>query len=238
MTAPRRIIDDPSVHEDIRDVVRNVRGLHPDYDVAGGVARFDATLGAMQAADVAKSAGVPLATKLLVVAAVFGVGIGVTYTMVGPRSAPSIEVPSPRAAIAPPTNLPELRPSAADVPSMSVDALPSVPTPSTSATAVHPAAREVSNDREREVRHLVELQRMAASDPASAILLAKAGHAEFPRGALYQEREIILVDALVQKGQAHEAGQRAKAFVKAYPKSPAAPHMRAIADAEEDAPTR
>jgi hypothetical protein len=85
-------------------------------------------------------------------------------------------------------------------------------------------------DREREVLHLAKLQRLAASDPVQAIDVAMAGHAEFPRGVLFQEREVILIDALVQVGRAREAGEHARAFVKAYPKTPAGSHLRTIGE--------
>ncbi|AKU95102.1 hypothetical protein AKJ09_01766 [Labilithrix luteola] len=81
---------------------------------------------------------------------------------------------------------------------------------------------------------LAKLQRKATSDPAQAIDLALAGHAEFPHGVLFQEREVILVDALVQAGRLSEAKKHARAFVEAYPKSPVISHLRAIA--EIDAP--
>lgn len=239
MTAPRRIIDDPAMNDDIRKVVRSVRALDPHYDVTRGVARFHAMLEAGPNVDTAKGVGMPLATKLLAFAGVLGVGFGATYLTVASRSAPMVEASAPPALVALPSNAPEQRSSAADVPSVSVDALPSASAPASgSAFARAPAGgpapgpsagRDVAAEREREVRHLVELQRVAASDPARAIVLARAGHAEFPRGALVQEREIILIDALVHEGETREAGERARSFVRTYPKSAAVAHMRAIA---------
>lgn len=235
MTAPRRIIDDPAMNDDIREVVRSVRALDPDYDVTRGVARFHAMLEAGPNADTAKGVGMPLATKLLVFAGVLGVGFGAMYLTVASRSAPVVEASAPPVIVALPSNAPEQRSSAADVPSVSVDALPSasasafVRAPAVGPAPAHSGARDVAAEREREVRHLVELQRVAASDPARAIVLARTGHAEFPRGALVQEREIILIDALVQEGETREAGERARSFVRTYPKSAAVAHMRAIA---------
>ena len=43
---------------------------------------------------------------------------------------------------------------------------------------------------------------------------------EFPSGVLQQEREVLAIEVLAQRGDAAAAQQRAQRFIKAHPKSP------------------
>lgn len=44
--------------------------------------------------------------------------------------------------------------------------------------------------------------------------------AQFPKGMLAQEREVLAIEVLAARGNASGARQRARAFIKAFPKSP------------------
>jgi outer membrane protein assembly factor BamD (BamD/ComL family) len=44
--------------------------------------------------------------------------------------------------------------------------------------------------------------------------------AQFPKGVLLQEREVLAIEVLHARGNVEAARQRAKAFIAAYPKSP------------------
>lgn len=43
--------------------------------------------------------------------------------------------------------------------------------------------------------------------------------AQFPKGVLRQEREVLAIDVLAARGNVQEAERRAQAFVKQYPGS-------------------
>ncbi|WP_437313409.1 hypothetical protein [Sorangium sp. So ce385] len=134
-----------------------------------------------------------------------------------------------------PTIPPPEAPRSDGASAVSVDALPvarpgatAPPRPVAHATTPSPGpTRGVS---EREVTHLVELRRVAVTDAAAAVELARAGHAEFPRGMLYPEREAILNDALRRSGRPDEARAHAALFVERYPTHTATPRMRSLVD--------
>lgn len=241
MTEHRPIHDDPSaVDEEIFDAVRGLRATDPAaFDVARGLARFE------QAAAATPRATWPLARlarflpmAVLVTAAGTGLYAVETRHTHGGGEAPA--PPSPVATMA--TSAQETAPVAPTLPSpepapregasaISVDALPvartSVTAPARSTT--RPTASSPSPARsasEREISQLVELRRVASTDAAAAVELARAGHAEFPRGMLYPEREAILIDALRQSGHPEEARAHAALFVERYPTHTATPRMR------------
>jgi outer membrane protein assembly factor BamD (BamD/ComL family) len=76
-------------------------------------------------------------------------------------------------------------------------------------------------------RARLESQRVAeargllrAGNPGQALRLLAAVGAEFPDGVLVQEREALIIDALLSSGQREKARQRAQDFVNRYPGSP------------------
>ena len=66
----------------------------------------------------------------------------------------------------------------------------------------------------------------ATADPAARLALADEGHAQFPHGVFWQEREIIAIGALSSLGRASEAESRARAFVGKHPESPYAESLK------------
>jgi TolA-binding protein len=66
-----------------------------------------------------------------------------------------------------------------------------------------------------------------AGDQAGALGTLKQLDKRFPGGALVQERELLRVQALRAQGSHAEAEQRARRFLKLYPTSPYASHMKA-----------
>lgn len=95
------------------------------------------------------------------------------------------------------------------------------------ATATLPRnARPSAEHRSLNEAELLERARRAlTSDPARALALTRLHQAQFPRGALAQEREVIAIDALRRLGRGDEAGQRASRFGQQYPGSA---HRRAV----------
>ncbi|MEM9195789.1 MAG: hypothetical protein AAGF12_41870 [Myxococcota bacterium] len=68
-----------------------------------------------------------------------------------------------------------------------------------------------------EVRLLERAQALVASHPSAAIQEAEVHRRAFPRGQLAQERELIIVDALLRIGQRSEAVRRAEALIARNP---------------------
>jgi hypothetical protein len=72
---------------------------------------------------------------------------------------------------------------------------------------------------QREVAQLGRIRQLLERDPRQALQLAQAGHREFGRGLLHQEREGLAVIALWRLGRSDEAAERTRAFVARYPQS-------------------
>lgn len=68
------------------------------------------------------------------------------------------------------------------------------------------------------------------SDPTRALALAREHGRRYPKGALAQEREVILIEALERSGRRDEASKRAEAFGKQYPSSAHAPKVKAVTE--------
>jgi outer membrane protein assembly factor BamD (BamD/ComL family) len=68
--------------------------------------------------------------------------------------------------------------------------------------------------------HLLQRAKDALSgSPAAALALAEEHAARFPAGALAQEREVLIIQALARLGRAEAAHARARRFLDAYPGS-------------------
>jgi outer membrane protein assembly factor BamD (BamD/ComL family) len=70
--------------------------------------------------------------------------------------------------------------------------------------------------------------RLAAGDPRGALTeIARLG-SQFPHGRLLQEREVVAIDSLEALGDNEMARARSTAFLKQFPVSPYAAHLRRI----------
>ena len=54
----------------------------------------------------------------------------------------------------------------------------------------------------------------------------RASEARYPRSVLYQEREVLTIEALGATGASSAARQRAERFLKRYPNSPHAARLK------------
>ena len=61
---------------------------------------------------------------------------------------------------------------------------------------------------------------LRSGNPAAAQASLDRLQAQFPKGMLTQEREVLAIEVAYARGNVEAAKRRAKAFVKAYPKSP------------------
>jgi hypothetical protein len=104
-----------------------------------------------------------------------------------------------------------------------------VPAPTAQSTEQNVEANQPSSLPARsEVELLKQARGALASDPERALLLARRHGAEFPFGAYAQEREFIAISALARLSRASEAGARADAFRKRYPRSAYLPQLERL----------
>ena len=66
-------------------------------------------------------------------------------------------------------------------------------------------------------------------DDRTALTTLATAQQRHPNGVLGQEREVLAIEALAQLGNREAASTRAKAFLKAFPTSPHAEHVRELA---------
>jgi len=83
-----------------------------------------------------------------------------------------------------------------------------------------------------ETEHLGALRSAARTDHQTALRMADEGHARFPNGIFWQEREVVAITSLVELGRRDEARSRAEAFLARYPDSPSADRLRRAAAPE------
>lgn len=182
-----------------------------------------------------------LTAKILVVSMV--AAGSVTGAVVVSRSSSPPPPPSSRAApvdppapssVAAPAPSPERADRVAPAVAPPTEALAATSAAPGSAPGAAPAARPAAASSSSaaapvkpEMEHLALVRQ--AGDPATALARAEEGHARFPRGVFWQEREAIAIASLVRVGRAGEARARSQAFLARHPESPYAAQLRRIA---------
>jgi hypothetical protein len=81
------------------------------------------------------------------------------------------------------------------------------------------APRDMDAALRRETAQVGRIRSLLAADPARAYRLAQAGHREFVRGMLREEREALAILSLWKLGRTALAERRTRAFVASYPQS-------------------
>lgn len=183
------------------------------------VAAVGAATGSSAAAATKTSAGAlaswALSTKAALVVAASGLALGGGYlALKGTEQAPAL---SAAPHVAPP---PVIEPA---------KVLPATPEERVEAPPLAPA--EDAPSRKLEPRRL-DLLRAESSLLTEARAQLRSGNAagaqaslerlqaQFPKGMLTQEREVLAIEVLSARGNVEGAKRRARAFVKQYPKSP------------------
>jgi predicted Zn-dependent protease len=155
-----------------------------------------------------------LSAKVAAVAAAGGLALGGGYLALrsAPESAPSVV---PRTVVAPAKRtLPPVAPKQAEPPTHVED----VPLEDAPSRKLEPRKLDLLK---AESALLTEARaRLRAGNPAGAQAALDRLQAQFPKGMLTQEREVLAIEVLDARGNAEGARRRAKAFVKQYPKSP------------------
>jgi hypothetical protein len=255
--APKRLLDDPGAVDpelsaQLRSDLRVAKDAPSGYDVEGGLARLSATIGGGSAggghggsgsgpgplpASPAATSGGSLAVKVgvLGLAALGAIGGALAVRSAPPPSPPSasaaatITLPAPTASSALPIDdRPPQAPASAEPPSAPRNASAPAPGPRGVASAAPSAGATIKPEMDQ----LGEIRRALASEPGRALALAEEGHARFPRGVFWQEREVAAINALVRLGRAGEAKARARAFVARHPESPFAEGLRTLAEGD------
>ena len=206
----------------------------PQSDVADKVfSRLTATLGVgaaagSAAAPRASTSALPPRPSLLghapyrtLATFLMGATMGAAgYATVSHVRAPGREV-SPASAAPPPALLPPL-PRATETPAPAMAPPASSPNPP-SGTA--PMSLHAHDDRLAAERNLIEMARtsLARGRLDGALAVLRRHSREFPHGQLSEERDSLLVQALVTKGDYDQARGRAAIFRRRYPGSLFAP---------------
>jgi outer membrane protein assembly factor BamD (BamD/ComL family) len=97
---------------------------------------------------------------------------------------------------------------------------------------VNSAASQPSADALREENRLLREARSLerAGNPGQALRILSELDRLFARGALLQEREVLRIQSLSATGSTSAAKTRAEQFLKRFPASPYAAHVRSILD--------
>jgi len=254
-TDPRRLLEDLSAPQTLRnDLVRAADHGIP-FDVAAGLGRLRDAIGTGPtsggsgggAGGGAAGQGASTAAKaMLAVSLAAGVVVGVIWLVTGGDAEDSAPV-DPPAHAGPSSPLPpeaheertrpghdqsrqrfvEPQPESPD-PSPSISSVPAAPSPRSAARGSPSGA----NDVQREIAQLAELRRLVSRDPARALVLANAGQREFPQGLFMQEREAHAVLALEALGRHAEATRRGRRFLARWPEGPQAVRVQRVVEAE------
>ena len=94
------------------------------------------------------------------------------------------------------------------------------------------AALVSSRLREESAAVLAIRRTLLAGNAREALALLARARAEFPRGALAEEREALSVRALMAAGDKEAARQRGEAFLRRFPRSPQAGDVRRLLGSE------
>ncbi len=235
MSAPKRLLEDPTTVADLRADLQAAAHHQVTYDLSAGLTRFEAALSSGVASGGSSMAGLKSTLiKLGAVGVVAGAVVaGLLYSDGGSNEPSAVSAPQrakpkvtpPPASRAPQPNDPEPVDQAAPVAEAAV-------TPSSepsSQTAVRRQARpnhgkpsasaEPTRDEllAREVAELRKIRSTLGSDPTRALAMANAGHVEFRHGVLYQEREALALRALQALGRRSELEARGERYLQAFP---------------------
>ena len=180
------------------------------------VAAASAASGTSAAAATKASAGTlaswGLSTKVAAVVAASGLALGGGYLAL-PGNEPAT-APGPARVAVPPV-----------ITQASAKALPSLPEPSALGPVEDAPSRKLEPPRQDLLKAESSLLRQAraqlrAGNMAGAQASLDRLQSQFPKGMLSQEREVLAIEVLYARGNVDGAKRRARAFVKAHPKSP------------------
>lgn len=218
----KRLFDDPALSAELRAELRadlgESRRAGEDYDTA---AKLPQLRSALLAAALQPPAAVPELTrakwsslqhgpwtfKIALITIIGGASLFVALPAPRAPRPPTVVTPRIESTQAPAPEAPNIEPAAA------VEVAPP------KAPAAIPQHTTAQSSR-REITQVVRIRALLERDPAAAYRLAQRASAEFPHGALREEREALQVLALAKSGEALAAQRLAQQFLSRYPRSP------------------
>ena len=208
---------------------------------AANAATSVAPASASTAAVVASAKGTAAWKLLAVLAAIGGIGTGATFLATRERAPVASPAPAvTTASVVTPEPI-TTTPAPQEIASVSVDDLPTVKAvpsariaqpagssapsePAATAPTPSPAARLTE-----ETRAVGAIRASLQKDQTrEALRLLDAYEAEFPRGVLAEEAEVLRIETLVRAGDKGEAARRANRFLADRPSSPHAARVRTM----------
>jgi len=242
MSAPKRLLEDPDTAAALRSDLHTVASHQVNFDLAAGLARFEAGLAAGTGAS---AAGLKATLLKLGIAGVVAGGavVGVAlwsgnalwssnapsnepHTVLTNSAAPAHAKP-PSAAVRAATPAP-----APAAPSVAESATPGSAAETEPTVVKHATARPAAKARpapaaspsekrddllQREVQQLRQIRQLVSANPGQALALANEGHSTFKGGVLYQEREALALQALSALGRRSELEARGERYLRAFP---------------------
>jgi hypothetical protein len=184
------------------------------------VAAVGAATGSSAAAATKTSAGAlaswALSTKAALVVAASGLALGGGYLML--KGADQAAPPSVATHVAPPPPVIEPAPLQAAAPEEPVEAPSLAPAEDAPSRKLEPRRLDMLH---AESSLLTEARaQLRSGNAAGAQASLDRLQAQFPKGMLTQEREVLAIEVLSARGNVDGAKRRAKAFIARYPKSP------------------
>jgi outer membrane lipoprotein YfiO len=237
MKDPERLLSVTGEGDELeRELLGSLRGGAPPPGAKGeawqkigvqiaAVTLIGGTVGSAAAAPagagVATALATASATKLALVIAAAAVVLGGSAVVVHHRAASHAATVAIATASPAPTEAPELAP-------VGPMATALLPVPANRAAAANPAApSRAAADGSGSARLTAESALLTAAraelrsgDAKAAQSTLARMQAEFPHGVLWQEREVLLIEALAADGKTELAARRARAFIAAHPESP------------------
>lgn len=248
---PRRLLDDPTVPEDLRRALEQASSVAPPL-AAGGLARLEQ---AMQGGGAGAGGGLggsgAVGAAVGVVAVLATIGGWMAWSDAGERD-PTAETAPDGASTTEPDALPDpatvIAPTIAEDDGTATDTtldttaahgdgtVTDVATPTAAGPSTERAARaepsRADDSLAREMSALAAARTALDHDPARALALLERGRREHGASSLFaEEREALSVLALCALDRDDEASRRGARFLAAHPSSPFADRVRRATDA-------
>lgn len=191
---------------------------------AGATSSAGAGAGATSLATTAKSV---LWVKIAGAVVAGSVAVSGAAYLAQPNASPAPSILMQTAPVAPSAVVPPAGLATEEASAVPVASLPLASASSNYVQAAPTSTKSHSADLTEETRLLSGAQQALAANPAEALRIAETHRKAFPTGVLSQERDALVVEALVKQGRMVEAKRAAAAFARNYPGSS---HQRRIQD--------
>ena len=219
MSDPRRLLDDPGVSSNAKDLLSALEGPAPLAPSARSAILSRVT----------SSVVAPAAAKFVSVKAVWlfagAVVAGAAGLATWQWQSPPAQEPVPSAALGRSLPVPRSEPTPAPEPVETETEQALVPEPSAKAAPTRPAARR---DPLAVEEALLEQARRSIDSPAKALPLLREHERRFPNGVLTAERLYLTAQANVRAGNLPAARRAAALLATRFPKSTYLPKVRPL----------